>query len=174
MFYNLWLISYILGTITLLVVKHDERAGKYRERSENLKTYANINGIPKVGSTSLRTYRLSLKPWLYISEAKTHTLQLGQRTIWGCTSISMAASSLVFTCLFYLCIFLFVYFFTFRSYSIIERRFALLDYVKTLNFTLRFTLNCLAQNLEAYATMDGILKLDRHIHSEVGSDKSYQ
>jgi hypothetical protein len=49
MFYNLWLISYILGTITLLVVRHDERANKYRDRSENLKTYAAMNAIPPVG-----------------------------------------------------------------------------------------------------------------------------
>eukprot|EP00884_Botryococcus_braunii_P021334 jgi/Botrbrau1/7885/Bobra.9_2s0059.2 len=56
MFYNLWLISYILGTITLLVVKHDERAGKYRERSENLKNYANINGIPKELKESMQAH----------------------------------------------------------------------------------------------------------------------
>lgn len=37
--FNIALGAYILGTITLLVVKNDERTGRYRDLSSNLKTY---------------------------------------------------------------------------------------------------------------------------------------
>lgn len=37
--FNIALGAYILGTITLLVVKNDERTGRYRDLSTNLKTY---------------------------------------------------------------------------------------------------------------------------------------
>jgi hypothetical protein len=37
--FNIALGAYILGTITLLVVKSDERTGRYRDMSSNLKTY---------------------------------------------------------------------------------------------------------------------------------------
>ncbi|CAL8465533.1 g5069 [Coccomyxa elongata] len=46
MFFNLALGAYVLGTITLLVVKHDERTGRYRDLSTNLKEYINVNEIP--------------------------------------------------------------------------------------------------------------------------------
>lgn len=48
MFFNLALGAYVLGTITLLVVKHDERTGRYRDLSTNLKEYINVNEIPDV------------------------------------------------------------------------------------------------------------------------------
>ncbi len=48
MFFNLALGAYVLGTITLLVVKHDERTGRYRDLSTNLKEYNAVNEIPEV------------------------------------------------------------------------------------------------------------------------------
>lgn len=40
--------AYIIGTITVVVTKHDEQAGQYRERSYNLTQYSELNHIPKV------------------------------------------------------------------------------------------------------------------------------
>ena len=51
MFFNLALGAYVLGTITLLVVKHDERTGRYRDLSTNLKEYIAVNEIPEVRCT---------------------------------------------------------------------------------------------------------------------------
>jgi hypothetical protein len=48
MFFNLALGAYVLGTITLLVVKTDERTGRYRDMSQNLKQYNQVNEIPQV------------------------------------------------------------------------------------------------------------------------------
>ena len=48
MIFDVFLNAYILGTITLTVIKHDERLGFYRQRCNNLKRYANINHIPSV------------------------------------------------------------------------------------------------------------------------------
>uniref|UniRef100_A0A383VAB8 Cyclic nucleotide-binding domain-containing protein n=1 Tax=Tetradesmus obliquus TaxID=3088 RepID=A0A383VAB8_TETOB len=44
--FNIALGAYILGTITLLVVKNDERTGRYRDLSSNLKTYSTLNALP--------------------------------------------------------------------------------------------------------------------------------
>jgi Ion channel len=44
---NIFINSYILGTITLMVVKGDERTGRYRDRSGNLKAYTAVNHLPK-------------------------------------------------------------------------------------------------------------------------------
>eukprot|EP00775_Hariotina_reticulata_P010172 gene10172-10332_t len=44
--FNIALGAYILGTITLLVVKNDERTGRYRDLSSNLKTYSTLNQLP--------------------------------------------------------------------------------------------------------------------------------
>ncbi len=49
MAFNIALGSYILGTITLLVVKNDERTGKFRDQSASLRQYTTINNIPQVG-----------------------------------------------------------------------------------------------------------------------------
>lgn len=46
MLFNTALGSYIVGTITLLVVKADERTGNFRERSANLNQYTQTNHIP--------------------------------------------------------------------------------------------------------------------------------
>ena len=40
--------AYVLGTITLLVVKSDERTGRYRDMSTVLKEYIGVNEIPQV------------------------------------------------------------------------------------------------------------------------------
>ena len=40
--------AYVLGTITLLVVKSDERTGRYRDMSAVLKEYIVVNEIPTV------------------------------------------------------------------------------------------------------------------------------
>ena len=40
----LW--AYILGTTTLLVVKADERTGRFRDRSARLREFARLNGVP--------------------------------------------------------------------------------------------------------------------------------
>lgn len=44
---NIALGAYILGTISLLVVKSDERAGHFRELSANLKHYSVVNDLPE-------------------------------------------------------------------------------------------------------------------------------
>ena len=48
LFFNTALGSYIVGTITLLVVKADERTGSYRERSANLQQYTQVQ--PECGA----------------------------------------------------------------------------------------------------------------------------
>lgn len=45
--------AYIVGTITLVVMKGDERTGHYRQRASNLKQYSKVNTIPKVRWTAL-------------------------------------------------------------------------------------------------------------------------
>ena len=40
--------AYLLGTITLLVVKADERTGRYRDRSANLRQFSEMTSIPHV------------------------------------------------------------------------------------------------------------------------------
>ena len=48
MFFNLALGAYVLGTITLIVIKHDERTGRYRDLITHLKDYIRVNEIPPV------------------------------------------------------------------------------------------------------------------------------
>ncbi|KAK9791836.1 hypothetical protein WJX73_006514 [Symbiochloris irregularis] len=45
--FNIVLGAYILGTITLLVVKADERTGRYRDRSMHLKNFSQANQLPQ-------------------------------------------------------------------------------------------------------------------------------
>ncbi|KIY97752.1 Potassium channel AKT1 [Monoraphidium neglectum] len=45
--FNLALGAYILGTLTLLVVKADERTGRYRDMSANLRAYSALNNLPQ-------------------------------------------------------------------------------------------------------------------------------
>ncbi|KAK9847644.1 hypothetical protein WJX84_010180 [Apatococcus fuscideae] len=46
MLFNIGLGAYLLGTITLLVVKADERTGRYRDRSANLRQFSEMTSIP--------------------------------------------------------------------------------------------------------------------------------
>ena len=36
------------GTITLLIIKHDEQTGNYRDKTGVLKEYAHLNQLPRV------------------------------------------------------------------------------------------------------------------------------
>ena len=53
MFFNLALGAYVLGTITLIVIKHDERTGRYRDLTTHLKDYIKVNEIPAVSPRHL-------------------------------------------------------------------------------------------------------------------------
>ena len=48
MYANLALSAYILGSITLLVVKSDEQAGVFRDHSNAMKQYSKLHAIPEV------------------------------------------------------------------------------------------------------------------------------
>ena len=54
MFFNLALGAYVLGTITLIVIKHDERTGRYRDLTSHLKDYIRVNEIPPVSHQASR------------------------------------------------------------------------------------------------------------------------
>ncbi len=59
MFFNLALGAYVLGTITLIVIKHDERTGRYRDLTTHLKDYIKVNEIPPV-SVPCHSYQAAL------------------------------------------------------------------------------------------------------------------
>ncbi|KAL4435944.1 hypothetical protein ABPG77_000706 [Micractinium sp. CCAP 211/92] len=46
-FFNIFYFAYIIGSVTLLVVKGDERVGKYREQMQHLTSYAELNDLPE-------------------------------------------------------------------------------------------------------------------------------
>ena len=46
--FNMALGAYILGTMTMLVVKGDEKTKLYRERVQMLDNYSAVHEIPKV------------------------------------------------------------------------------------------------------------------------------
>ena len=48
MYTNLALSAYILGSITLLVVKSDEAAGHFRDSANAMKQYTKQHNIPQV------------------------------------------------------------------------------------------------------------------------------
>jgi hypothetical protein len=50
MAYDIAIGAYIMGTISLLVVKADERTGQYRDRAANLKQFVQQHAIPPVCS----------------------------------------------------------------------------------------------------------------------------
>lgn len=54
MLYNIALNSYILGTITLLVVKADENTGVLRDCYRNVSTFARLNQLPMALQKSLK------------------------------------------------------------------------------------------------------------------------
>ena len=39
------------GTITMVVIKNDERTGRFRDRSGSIKAYSKANHIPKASRT---------------------------------------------------------------------------------------------------------------------------
>lgn len=45
-FFNIFWGAYIIGSVTLLIVKGDERVGKYREQMQHLQQYATMNSLP--------------------------------------------------------------------------------------------------------------------------------
>jgi hypothetical protein len=57
MLFIIGLNAFIIGTLTLVVMKNDERTGQYRQRASNLKQYSSVNGIKPVRTPHL----LSLK-----------------------------------------------------------------------------------------------------------------
>ncbi|GAX74508.1 hypothetical protein CEUSTIGMA_g1957.t1 [Chlamydomonas eustigma] len=54
--FNITLGSYVLGTITLLVVKQDERTGKYRDQSANLREFTSTHSLPADLKESLQEH----------------------------------------------------------------------------------------------------------------------
>ena len=40
--------GWLQGTITMVVIKNDERTGRFRDRSGSIKAYSKANHIPKV------------------------------------------------------------------------------------------------------------------------------
>ncbi|CAL5221935.1 g4209 [Coccomyxa viridis] len=56
MFFNLALGAYVLGTITLIVIKHDERTGRYRDLTTHLKDYIKVNEIPPDLNDSMQSH----------------------------------------------------------------------------------------------------------------------
>ncbi|KAK9810819.1 hypothetical protein WJX73_009788 [Symbiochloris irregularis] len=56
MFVNLALSAYILGTITLLVVRSDEQAGEFREQSNAMKQYNHLNNLPHTLRSSMQEH----------------------------------------------------------------------------------------------------------------------
>ncbi|KAL4458838.1 hypothetical protein ABPG75_013703 [Micractinium tetrahymenae] len=46
-FFNIFYFAYLIGSVTLLVVKGDERVGKYREQMQHLTSYAELNDLPQ-------------------------------------------------------------------------------------------------------------------------------
>ncbi|PSC76146.1 potassium NKT2 [Micractinium conductrix] len=46
-FFNIFYAAYVIGCVTLLVVKGDERVGKYREQMQHLTSYADMSDLPQ-------------------------------------------------------------------------------------------------------------------------------
>ncbi|KAK9840789.1 hypothetical protein WJX81_004819 [Elliptochloris bilobata] len=60
MLFNVFLNAYVLGTITILIVKHDQKLGTYRERIDNCRQYSAINDVPPDLTASMMAHlRLS-------------------------------------------------------------------------------------------------------------------
>lgn len=55
-FINIVLWAYVIGSITLVVVKADEKTGAYRERMHNLDVYAAVNSLPQDLKQSLQAH----------------------------------------------------------------------------------------------------------------------
>ena len=48
MFFNILVSAYIIGTITLMVVRGDQRTREYRDRMKAVSEYTDQHGIPKM------------------------------------------------------------------------------------------------------------------------------
>ena len=48
MLFNVVLGAYILGTVTMLLVKGDERSKNFRDQTMGLKEYSRLNELPQV------------------------------------------------------------------------------------------------------------------------------
>lgn len=60
MLFNVALTAFIVGTITLLVVRRDSRTSSYRERSHSLRSFAAVNQLPEGLKASMQEHlRLS-------------------------------------------------------------------------------------------------------------------
>ena len=60
MLFNVALTAFIVGTITLLVVRRDARTSSYRERSQSLRSFAAVNQLPEGLKASMQEHlRLS-------------------------------------------------------------------------------------------------------------------
>ena len=54
MFFNILVSAYIIGTITLVVVRGDERTREYRDRMKAVSEYTDQHGIPKMLRDSMQ------------------------------------------------------------------------------------------------------------------------
>lgn len=76
MFFNLALGAYVLGTITLIVIKHDERTGRYRDLITHLKDYIRVNEIPPVSPYPCKGLQsCTQEPTLLTASAKLECLE---------------------------------------------------------------------------------------------------
>jgi hypothetical protein len=53
-FLSVILMAWIVGTITLLVVKSDEKTGQYRENLGNLDLFSHTHDVPEVGAAHVQ------------------------------------------------------------------------------------------------------------------------
>lgn len=56
MFFNILVSAYIIGTITLVVVRGDERTREYRDRMKSVQEYTQQHSIPKVVSDLMQEH----------------------------------------------------------------------------------------------------------------------
>ena len=77
--FNLFLGAYILGTVTMLVVKGDERSKQFRERMYTLADFSKTNELPQVGGWETTTKRQVL--W---GEGGQFSISMGDRVWVAC------------------------------------------------------------------------------------------
>jgi hypothetical protein len=56
LFISIIIMAWIVGTITLLVVKHDEKTGQYRSSLTNLNAFTTTHDIPKLLTGSMKDH----------------------------------------------------------------------------------------------------------------------
>ena len=69
------------GSLTLLVIRHDERTGRYRSQSGVLEKYSNMNKIPEVCDLAQAPPATSLGPvgTCVCAETAVHQEEAGHR-----------------------------------------------------------------------------------------------